>query len=219
MSNQQQPPYPPQGPYGPPQGAYGPPQGFQPPPPPRKVKPALFRRGWMIALIAFVALLVGVGIGSSSSSDKATVTTASSNPTATVTVTAKASATADGNKPAPTVTVTSTVTAKAAAAAAPATKPAPAAGHQVDGDWEMVSVKIGDDGLGDFGGTARVKYNGDDPSAEGVFEVTLLNGTDVIGTLTGSANEVEPGKTVTVDLVSSDSFKKGPWKIDFQKSF
>jgi hypothetical protein len=86
-----------------------------------------------------------------------------------------------------------------------------------NGDWRLDSIQVKNDGLGDFGGTARVTYTGDDSEGgDNIFTVTVFKGTKVAATLTGSANTVQPGTAVTVQFISSDKFVAGPYKYDFQ---
>lgn len=102
------------------------------------------------------------------------------------------------------------------------TSPAPAEeGAQPpieSGDWRLDSITVSDNGLGDFGGRARITYTGDDPSGgSNVFTITVFVDGQVVASLMGSANEVPPGGTVTADLVSTDEFQPGPYAYDFQK--
>ncbi|MGA5193611.1 hypothetical protein [Streptomyces exfoliatus] len=84
----------------------------------------------------------------------------------------------------------------------------------------MDSVTVRDNGLGDFGGRARVTYTGDNPDGGGnTFTVTVFKGGKDVASLLGSASEVPPGRTVTVDLISTDKFVRGPYTYDFQKGF
>jgi hypothetical protein len=86
-----------------------------------------------------------------------------------------------------------------------------------NGDWRLDSVQVKNDGLGDFGGTARITYTGDDgEGGDNIFTLTVFKGTKVAGTLNGSANTVKPGTAVTVQLISTDKFVAGPFKYDFQ---
>lgn len=86
-----------------------------------------------------------------------------------------------------------------------------------NGDWRLDSIKVKDDGLGDFGGTARISYTGDDENGgTNLFTITLFDGKEVVGTLQGSANTVKPGSAVTVQLISQDKYKEGTFKYDFQ---
>ncbi len=86
-----------------------------------------------------------------------------------------------------------------------------------DGGWTVAEkdIKIKDDGLGSFGGTMRVK-NTENGTQTGLFTLTVFQKDDQVASLQGSANEVEAGKTVTVQLISTDDFVKGPYTYDFQ---
>jgi hypothetical protein len=88
-------------------------------------------------------------------------------------------------------------------------------GKPSDGGWTLESQQLKDDGLGDFGGTARITNTEDSPQT-GVFTLTVFKGDEQVASLQGSADEVEPGKTVTVRLISQDKFKKGPYRVEFQ---
>jgi hypothetical protein len=86
-----------------------------------------------------------------------------------------------------------------------------------NGDWRMDSIRVKNDGLGDFGGVARVTYTGDDQDGgDNIFTVTVFKHGRDVAVLNGSANTVLPGHTVTVDLISTDKFVQGPYKYDFQ---
>ncbi|MCW2798714.1 MAG: hypothetical protein JWQ70_186 [Aeromicrobium sp.] len=86
-----------------------------------------------------------------------------------------------------------------------------------NGDWRLDSIVVKNDGLGDFGGTARITYTGDDKDGgSNVFTITAFSGKDLVATLQGSANTVRPGTTVTVQLISQDKFRSGTFKYDFQ---
>lgn len=96
-----------------------------------------------------------------------------------------------------------------------APKPAQAAGSLSDGDWTAVAPKLVDDGLGDFGGDARVtNTSGEEKS--GSFTFSLFKGGELVGTLIGVASDVGAGETATVSLVSTDKFQSGVDKIEFQ---
>lgn len=88
-----------------------------------------------------------------------------------------------------------------------------------DGDWRLESVRLKDDGLGDFGATARITYTGDNPDGgDNLFTVTVFRGTKDVATLDGSAMSVLPGKTVSVQLISQDAYKSGPYRYTFQNN-
>lgn len=86
-----------------------------------------------------------------------------------------------------------------------------------NGDWRLDSIQVKNDGLGDFGGTARITYTGSDSSGgDNIFTVTVFKGKNVVATLNGGANTVKPGSTATVQFISSDKYVPGPYKYDFQ---
>jgi len=87
-----------------------------------------------------------------------------------------------------------------------------------DGDWRLADLQVKDDGLGSFGGTARITYTGDDPDGgTNIFTVTVFNTNEkFLGTMQGSAQDVKSGGTVSVQLISTDDYKKGPYLYDFQ---
>ena len=110
------------------------------------------------------------------------------------------------------------------AASAPANteSAAPAKSHTAtmpiqDGDWRLDSIRVKDDGLGSFGGTARVTYTGENPEGgSNVFTLTVFKGGKDIAVLNGSADSVQPGQTATVQFISTDKFVGGPYTYDFQ---
>jgi hypothetical protein len=89
-----------------------------------------------------------------------------------------------------------------------------------NGDWRLDSIRVKDNGLGDFGGTGRVTYTGANPDGgANVFTLTVFVDDKDIAVLNGSASSVKPGRTVTVEFISSDNFVGGPYKYDFQNDF
>ncbi|MDX6264654.1 MAG: hypothetical protein QOH84_6342 [Kribbellaceae bacterium] len=113
--------------------------------------------------------------------------------------------------------------ASAPKASAPASAPASvpvAAGKALpiqNGDWRLDSIRIKDDGLGDFGGVARVTYTGDDKSGgTNLFTLTVFKAGKDIAVLSGSATSVLPGTTATVQFIGGDKFVAGPYTYDFQ---
>jgi hypothetical protein len=86
-----------------------------------------------------------------------------------------------------------------------------------NGDWRLDSIRLKDDGLGSFGGAARVTYTGKDRGGgSNIFTLTVFKKGKDIAVLQGSANSVAPGKAVTVQFISSDKFVAGPYTYDFQ---
>lgn len=88
-----------------------------------------------------------------------------------------------------------------------------------DGDWRLDSLRLKDDGVGDFSGSARITYTGSDQNGgNNIFTITVFKNGKDIAALEGSANSVKPGKTVTVALISQDKFVAGPYKYAFQNN-
>ena len=86
-----------------------------------------------------------------------------------------------------------------------------------NGDWRLNSVRVSDDGLGDFGATARVTYTGGKlEGGTNVFTLTVFAGGKDVAALTGSANAVMSGWGTTVQFVSQDEFVGGPYKYELQ---
>jgi hypothetical protein len=87
-----------------------------------------------------------------------------------------------------------------------------------DGDWRLDSLTVtNQDFTHSFTGRARVTYTGDDKGGgDNIFTITVFKGTKDVGTLTGSANTVLPGKAKTVELISSDDYVSGANKYTFQ---
>lgn len=84
-----------------------------------------------------------------------------------------------------------------------------------DGGWVVESYQLKNDGLGDFGGTARIT-NTKGETRTGIFTITAFKAGKQVASLQGSASDVESGKTVTVQLISTDKYVAGPYTIDFQ---
>lgn len=101
---------------------------------------------------------------------------------------------------------------------APATATGPTAKMPIqNGDWRLDSIRVKDDGLGDFGGVARVSYTGANPDGgTNLFTLTVFVGGKDVAVLNGSAEDVKPGSAETVQFISSDTFVGGPYKFDFQ---
>jgi len=88
-----------------------------------------------------------------------------------------------------------------------------------NGDWRLDQLQLKDDGLGDFGAVGRITYTGEDKDGgDNIFTVTVFSkdGNTILATLTGSANSVKPGQTVTTQFISSDKYKSGKFPSTFQ---
>jgi hypothetical protein len=86
-----------------------------------------------------------------------------------------------------------------------------------NGDWRLDSITVKDDGLGSFGGRARITYTGENPEGgSNIFTITVFRGGKDVAALMGSANSVMPGTAATVEFISQDDFVGGPYKFDFQ---
>jgi hypothetical protein len=128
----------------------------------------------------------------------------------------------DGDEETP--TSPPTTSAPATSPSAETTGPGPAGkGTQPpieSGDWRLDSITLRDNGLGDFGGRARITYTGDNPDGgTNTFTITVFKDGKDIASLIGSARDVPSGRTITADLVSTDNFVAGPYTFDFQKDF
>lgn len=88
-----------------------------------------------------------------------------------------------------------------------------------NGDWRLDQFQLKDDGLGSFGAVGRITYTGEDKEGgDNIFTVTVFSkdGETVLASLTGSANSVKPGQTVTATFISSDNYKSGRFPFTFQ---
>lgn len=189
------------------------PNNFSPPPPmdrkEAKAQAAAAKaysksqRNWFMrhkilsALAAIIVIIIAVSASGSGSTDNnnaadTTSETTTSSSTPKTTTGKKAPSTVKGSGPTATLPIQ-------------------------DGDWRLDSLRLKDDGIGDFGGTARITYTGDDQDGgDNIFTVTVFKGGKDIAVLQGSARTVLPGTTATVQLISQDKFVAGPWQYDFQ---
>jgi hypothetical protein len=86
-----------------------------------------------------------------------------------------------------------------------------------DGDWRLDHITVGDNGHGEFWGTARIAYTGDKPDGEdNIFTVTLFKGGKEVATLQGQSNVITRQDPATVQLASSDPRVGGPYTYDFR---
>lgn len=173
---------------------------------PAAAVPAVRRKGrgtpWVIAACMAALFVGGILIGHGAAPTTTAVALTGAQPTATVTETA---------------TTTVTVTA-APSSAATATAPA-ASGGLADQGWTVISVSVKDDGIGGFGGSMRVRNDTGSAADSAVFTLTILKGGQPVGTAQGiDAAAIAPGKVISVDLISTDHFVKGPYTYEFQLS-
>lgn len=173
---------------GPP-GAPTPAQWVQPGGPPKQGN-WFGRHKILTAIGAILVLIIAVGV-SSGGGNKAN--TSATDPLTTQTTQPQA---------------TESTTEPAAVVPAGPTKPN-------DKGWVVQGLLTKDDGVGDFGGTARITNTNSDTTTA-TFTFTLARGGKQIATLQGSANAVSAGKTVTVDLISQDKYSTGTYTYDFQ---
>lgn len=87
------------------------------------------------------------------------------------------------------------------------------------GNWEVVGkLQVSKDVLDQYQVVTRVKNTGDEVD-EGIFTVTILKGTEILGTADCSTSSVDPGAIGTADCVSMDAFKPGWTEITIENSF
>jgi hypothetical protein len=154
------------------------------------------RAHWKAVVTAIVLFLVGIGIGASGGTTK---TETVAGPTVTNTV-----------------TDIQTFKARPAPVRPPPPPPPPPPPSQAsDKDFAVQDLQIKDDGLGDIGGIARVT-NTSSNSLTATFTFTFFQGSRIVGTAQGVANEVAAGQTVTVDLVSTSPIFSGSFRYEFQ---
>jgi hypothetical protein len=187
---------------------WGPPAGWTPPPAPPR--PGFFsNRAAQLVLVGVTSLVLGLVIGS-------TAHGSSKGNTNAVDPAAAASKPQPAAKAPTTHASTPAKKATAPKAAAPVTPQKAAAPTKPnDKGWVVQSLNVKNDGLGDFGGSARVT-NTNDSSRTAVVTFTLFRNGHQVGVLQGSSSDVSGGKTVTVDLISSDKYSSGSYTYDFQ---
>lgn len=168
--------------------------------PPQAPKRSWFARHKILtAALAVFALFVVAGVAGSGKK----ANTSASDPLTSAT-------------PAATSAPVSPAAAPSSAAASPAAAAAPAVSSKPnDKGWVVQSLMTADDGVGDFGGTARIT-NTNDSAKTAVFTFTLARAGQQIASLQGSAQQVSAGKTVTVQLISQEKYSAGKYTWDFQ---
>ena len=125
---------------------------------------------------------------------------------------------------APSVAPASTPFSTAAPSTPPPAKPSPTttvakkSGIAQDKSFRLESISFNTD-LGSAGAAARIT-NMSDTSKTAVFDITIFaaDNVTVAAVLSGSAQEVSPGQTVTVQMVSMSAMPTGRFKFSFQVS-
>ncbi len=156
--------------------------------------------------------------------------TAAPAPTVTVTVTETAApaptvtVTEEVEVPAPTVTVTEevevpgptrTVTKEAAPPARTSEPVAPTSSGLSDGSFTATTPRGLSSQFGTCRATARVT-NTSDSEKTAVVTFTVFKGSDQVGTLQGTVNQVGAGDTATVTLLSQNKCPTGSLRYEFQ---
>jgi len=196
----------------PPPGGQYPPQGGPPAQPPKK------RKKWPFIVGGVLLLFIIIGIANSGGGSKSTTAAATSTTAAPTTTSVAPAPTTQQQAAAPAPTTTQAQTTTKAPVTTTTTQAAPptSAGLSSDNGWTLTSFTAKDDGLGDFGGTARI-VNSSGKSVKGaLIKVTLLQGSEVVATLNGSASDVADGKTVTVQMISQDKYRSGKFTPELQ---
>jgi hypothetical protein len=88
------------------------------------------------------------------------------------------------------------------------------------GNWEVVGrlQVTKEEFSGDYAVVTRVKNTGDDADT-GLFTVTILKGTEILGTADCSTAETDPGNTVTANCISTDKFNGDYTEVTIDDSF
>jgi len=156
--------------------------------------------------VAAATFLLGLGIGSA---------TGKSDPEPASTLVQ------DQPTEAPVVAATTAAAPVASKAPPAATKPAAAsptaarAGKPRHKSFQVEALTITKDFVDDFEGNARITNIGD-TSRTATFTFTVFVSGRQVATLDGSVSDAEPGRTLTVDLISSDDYRPGPYTWEFQ---
>lgn len=163
------------------------------------------QRNWFARhkILTAIGALFIIGVIGTAAGGGSKTNTSAGDPLATTSDAATTQPTAEA--PAPVAT-----SAAPAAAAVPAKPSKPN-----DKGWVLESFQARNDGVGDFGGTARIT-NTNSEATTATFTITLARGGQQIASLQGSAQSVAAGKTVTVQLISQDKYSAGAYKSDFQ---
>ncbi|WP_232676859.1 hypothetical protein [Nocardioides sp. R-C-SC26] len=87
------------------------------------------------------------------------------------------------------------------------------------GNWEVVGkLQVDQDGLNQYDVVTRVRNIGDSVDS-GFFTVTILKGTDIVGTATCSTSDINPGSVGTAECFSTDDFVPGWTEVTIEDAF
>lgn len=203
-------------------------QPFAPlPPMPPAAKKNWFARHKVMTGFGALVVVMAIGAAASGGSGDKTSTVDSASDTKPATSTAKTETKTDTKSEAKAETKADTKTAPAQDA-----KPAETVAEVVDGlqpdgkswiygDWKVSNVKVSKtSGLDWFDIAADVKYLGEDTSGgDKCFDLTLDKGDRQVASSTGCADGIQPGKTASVDFVTTEDFVSGPYDITVSKTW
>jgi hypothetical protein len=179
--------------YGPPQQGYGPPPGMAPQMPPQGPPPKkpIYKRVWFWLLVGIAVIIIAANSGG----DEDGGTTA-----------------ADPSQPAAEQPADSG--GSTAESPAPAPEPAPQDDPMEDDGWVLGEVQVETGLINSL--TARITNN-ENSTRSAFFTITVL-GPDgsLVGNATGAANDVEPGVTATVTLLSSEDLEGDPATFTYE---
>ncbi|WP_232676860.1 hypothetical protein [Nocardioides sp. R-C-SC26] len=87
------------------------------------------------------------------------------------------------------------------------------------GNWEVVGkIQVDQDGLDDYDVVLRVRNIGEAVDS-GIFTVTILKGTRILGTASCSTSDINPGSVGTAGCFSTDDFIPGWTEVVIEDSF
>jgi hypothetical protein len=89
--------------------------------------------------------------------------------------------------------------------------------RHADGGFAVASLQAKDDGLGDIGGTVRIKNTSGKAVKVLTFTITFFKSSKVVGTAQGAiSGGLRPGQTKTASLLSTDKMYTGAVRYQFQ---
>lgn len=88
------------------------------------------------------------------------------------------------------------------------------------GNWQVEGrLQVSkEDFSGDFAVVTRVRNTGDEADT-GIFTVTILKGSEILGTADCTTPEIDPGAIGTANCFSTDDFKAGYTEVTIEDSF